>query len=102
MQCGKALEDFAESVRLESAAAPLPKDGTVYEMTSNVVLFLSQLTELSDTVGPLLVQDPSYSSALAHTQPWPKAQRNQALLGLYISKVLNELTAKMVNLIILF
>jgi len=40
-QCGKALEDFAESVRSESAA-PLPKDGTVYEMTSNVVLFLSE------------------------------------------------------------
>ena len=71
-------------MRSESAA-PLPKDGTVYEMTSNVVLFLGQLTDLSDTVGPLLAQDQSYSNALVHTQPWPKPQRNKALLGLYIS-----------------
>lgn len=78
------MEDFAESVRSESAA-PLPRDGTVYEMTSNVVLFLGQLTDLSDTVGPLLAQDQSYSNALVHTQPWPKPQRNRALLGLYIS-----------------
>ena len=89
-QCGKALEDFAESVRSESAA-PLPRDGTVYEMTSNVVLFLGQLTDLSDTVGPLLAQDQSYSNALVHTQPWPKPQRNRALLGLYISIFLNSL-----------
>lgn len=54
-------------------------------MTSNVVLFLGQLTDLSDTVGPLLAQDQSYSNALVHTQPWPKQQRNKALLGLYIS-----------------
>lgn len=54
-------------------------------MTSNVVLFLGQLTDLSDTVGPLLAQDQSYSNALVHTQPWPKPQRNKALLGLYIS-----------------
>ena len=83
-QCGKALEDFAESVRSESAA-PLPRDGTVYEMTSNVVLFLGQLTDLADTVGPLLAQDPSYSNTLVHTQPWPKSERNRAFLGLYIS-----------------
>ena len=83
-QCGKALEDFAESVRSESAA-PLPRDGTVYEMTSNVLLFLSQLTDLADTVGPLLAQDQSYSNTLVHTQPWPKSHRNKAFLGLYIS-----------------
>lgn len=95
--CGKALEDFAESVRSESAAAPLPKDGTVYEMTSNVVLFLGQLTDLSDTVGPLLAQDQSYSNALVHTQPWPKPQRNKALLGLYIKKVLVQLNLTLVT-----
>nr|CAH0105357.1 unnamed protein product [Daphnia galeata] len=94
--CGKALEDFAESVRSESAA-PLPRDGTVYEMTSNVVLFLGQLTDLSDTVGPLLAQDQSYSNALVHTQPWPKPQRNKALLGLYIKKVLVQLNLTLVT-----
>lgn len=85
------MEDFAELVRSEEKNSPLPKDGTVYEMTSNVVLFLGQLTDLSDTVGPLLAQDQSYSNTLVHTQPWPKQQRNKALLGLYISTFTNLL-----------
>lgn len=63
-------------------------------MTSNVVLFLGQLTDLSDTVGPLLAQDQSYSNALVHTQPWPKPQRNRALLGLYISIYAIQFTIK--------
>jgi len=94
--CGKALEDFAESVRSESAA-PLPKDGTVYEMTSNVLLFLGQLTDLADTVGPLLAQDQSYSNTLVYTQPWPKSQRNKAFLGLYIKKILVQLNLTLVT-----
>jgi len=94
--CGKALEDFAESVRSESAA-PLPRDGTVYEMTSNVLLFLSQLTDLADTVGPLLAQDQSYSNTLVHTQPWPKSHRNKAFLGLYIKKIMVQLNLTLVT-----
>ena len=38
-------------------------------------------------MGPLLAQDQTYSNALAHTQPWPKPERNRAFLGLYIKKV---------------
>lgn len=101
IQCGKALEDFAESVRCE-LAAPLPRDGTVYEMTSNVILFLSQLTDLADTVGPLLAQDQTYSNALVHTRPWPKAERNQAFLALYISKIYSLPHLKMRNVITKF
>ncbi|XP_076177246.1 exocyst complex component 7 isoform X2 [Ptiloglossa arizonensis] len=49
----KALEDFAESVRNESNSV-LPKDGTVAESTSNVLVFLEQLAEYADTAGVVL------------------------------------------------
>ena len=84
-QCDKVLEDFVERAGCELTAPQLPKDATVYELTSNTVLFLQQLTDLVDTVGPILAPKPSYANhALVHV--WPTS-RNQVFLGLYISKL---------------
>lgn len=85
----RALEDFIENVRNEQTSQ-LPKDGTVHELTSNVLMFLEQLTEYIDTVATILVQDPTYNPI-----PNPKASMKggaldenfkRALLGAYISK----------------
>lgn len=78
----KALEDFIESLRLDSVTQ-LPKDGTVHELTSNVLMFLEQLLEYTETIGRVLDQDPSYSNQLDRLRA---SDRNKALLGLYISK----------------
>lgn len=67
--------------------AQLPPDGTVHELTSNVIMFLEHLLDYSDTIGVVLGQDPSYVKQLEklkHTDP------NKAYIGLYISKFTNR------------
>lgn len=80
----KALEDFIESLRSDSVTQ-LPKDGTVHELTSNVLMFLEQLLEYTDTIGKVLALDPSYSTQLDKLK---STDKKKALLGLYISKFL--------------
>lgn len=60
----------------------LPSDGTVHELTSNVIMFLEQLLDYTDTIGMVLAQDPSYARQLDKLKA---ADINKALLGLYIS-----------------
>ncbi|KAF2903735.1 hypothetical protein ILUMI_02443 [Ignelater luminosus] len=83
----KALEDFIESLRSDSVTQ-LPKDGTVHELTSNVLMFLEQLLEYADTLGRVLADDPGYSLQLDKLK---SSDKNKALLGLYIKKVLVQL-----------
>ncbi|XP_046738577.1 exocyst complex component 7 isoform X2 [Diprion similis] len=91
----KALEDFAENVRNDSGTA-LPKDGTVAESTSNVLVFLEHLAECADTAGTVLKRstgtESSYGNALASSSQ--QGEENQRiLLGVYInlgSKVIKE------------
>lgn len=91
------MEDFAESVRNDSGAA-LPKDGTVAESTSNVLVFLEHLAECADTAGAVLVRstgtDPSYGNALA-SLPQKGEDNHRILLGVYISqyRVVTQLIA---------
>lgn len=61
----------------------LPPDGTVHELTSNVLVFLEQLLEYSDTIGGVLAQDPSYLKALEKIKH--PSDKNNALLSVYIS-----------------
>lgn len=82
MKGAKALEDFIESLRSDSVTQ-LPKDGTVHELTSNVLMFLEQLLEYADTLGRVLADDPGYSLQLDKLK---SSDKNKALLGLYISK----------------
>lgn len=75
------MDDFIESLRSDSVTQ-LPKDGTVHELTSNVLMFLEQLLEYTETLGRVLVDDPSYSLQL---EKMKTGDKNKALLGLYIS-----------------
>lgn len=86
----KALEEFVESLRSDSITQ-LPRDGTVHEVTSNVLIFLEQLLEYIEPIGGVLAHDPTYSAHLQRLNLKGNVDRNKALLGLYIKKVLVQL-----------
>ncbi|XP_012259118.2 exocyst complex component 7 [Athalia rosae] len=95
----KALEDFAESVRNDSGAT-LPKDGTVAESTSNVLVFLEHLAECADTAGAVLVRTTGTDSSYGNTtvsSPQQAEDNHRMLLGVYIKKVLAQLNLALVN-----
>lgn len=89
------MEDFIESIRSDSVTQ-LPTDGTVHEMTSNVIRFLEELLDYTDTIGMVLEQDPNYSRQLSKLK---SNDLNKALLGLYISKSMG-ITWKVLSLIV--
>ncbi|KAB0800034.1 hypothetical protein PPYR_07914 [Photinus pyralis] len=89
----KALEDFIESLRSDSVTQ-LPKDGTVHELTSNVLMFLEQLLEYTSTLGRVLMDDLNYSSQLDKLKA---SDKNKAILGLYIKKVLVQLNHSLLS-----
>lgn len=88
----KALEDFIESLRSDSVTQ-LPPDATVHELTSNVLMFLEQLLEYTDTIGRVLAQDPTYNLQLDKIR---SSDRNKALLGFYISNYLKEINKSLI------
>ncbi|CAH1108238.1 unnamed protein product [Psylliodes chrysocephalus] len=90
----KALEDFVDSIRSDSVTTQLPSDGTVHEMTSNVIMFLEQLLDYIDTIGIVLEQDQNYSRQLNKLKFSDKCK---ALLGLYIKKVLAQLNHTLIS-----
>lgn len=67
-------------MRNESGAA-LPKDGTVAESTSNVLVFLEQLSENAETAGIVLGKN-NENETIQST----KQNTHRVLLGVYISK----------------
>ncbi|KAK6643351.1 hypothetical protein RUM43_004856 [Polyplax serrata] len=89
----KALEDFIESVRNDTNSQ-LPKDGTVHELTSNVLVFLEQLTEYIDTIAGVLLKDPSYSTPLSKLNC---TNKDKAVIGMYIKKVLAQLNSTLMS-----
>ncbi|KAM0725364.1 Exocyst complex component 7 [Formica fusca] len=90
----KALEEFAESVRNESGAG-LPKDGTVAEGTSNVLIFLEQLAEYADMAGAVLRRNLFIDQTALHSKDPENVHR--MVLGVYIKKVLAQLNLALVN-----
>ncbi|XP_050457701.1 exocyst complex component 7 isoform X2 [Cataglyphis hispanica] len=90
----KALEEFAESVRNESGAG-LPKDGTVAEGTSNVLIFLEQLAEYADMAGAVLRRNLFIDQTTLHSKDPENVHR--IVLGVYIKKVLAQLNLALVN-----
>uniref|UniRef100_A0A1B6GH39 Exocyst complex component 7 n=1 Tax=Cuerna arida TaxID=1464854 RepID=A0A1B6GH39_9HEMI len=96
MTGAKALEDFIENVRSDTSSG-LPKDGTVHELTSNVLVFTEQLTEYMDTIAGVLGQDPAYTNAFMQIPNNSKINKNKALLGIYIKKVLSQLNFTLVT-----
>ena len=66
----------------------LPRDGTVYQLTSDVLFFLEQLLDYVGIIGTVLSQDNVYTNALATITIDPKRgafDKNKVLLGIYIS-----------------
>ncbi|CAG9858150.1 unnamed protein product [Phyllotreta striolata] len=89
----KALEDFVDSIRSDSVTQ-LPSDGTVHEMTSNVLMFLEQLLDYIDTIGIVLESDQNYTRQLSKLKCTDK---NKAILGIYIKKVLAQLNHTLIS-----
>lgn len=83
LQGAKALEEFAESVRNESGAG-LPKDGTVAEGTSNVLVFLEQLAEYADMAGAVLRRNLFTDQSTLYSKDPENVHKT--VLGVYISK----------------
>lgn len=75
------MDDFAESVRNESNSI-LPKDGTVAESTSNVLVFLEQLAEYADIAGAVLKRNTDMESSASTKQT---ENMYKSVLGSYIS-----------------
>ncbi|KAK7861732.1 hypothetical protein R5R35_008704 [Gryllus longicercus] len=93
----KALDDFIESIRSDPSTQ-LPKDGTVHELTSNVLVFLEQLLDFTDTIGGVLAQNLEYNNALGQLPGgYGRTDKNKILLGMYIQKVLMELNQTLCN-----
>lgn len=77
------MEEFAESVRNESGAG-LPKDGTVAEGTSNVLIFLEQLAEYADMAGTVLQRNLFTDQSTLHSKEPENVHK--MILSVYISK----------------
>jgi exocyst complex protein 7 len=60
------LDGFVDGIRSDpTTKEKMPKDGTVFQLTSNVLLFLEQLLDFTDTVAAILTtQDTSYNQML--------------------------------------
>ena len=48
----------------------MPRDGTVFQLTSNVILFLEQLLDFVETVASILQQDSSYNQVRFACKFW--------------------------------
>ncbi|XP_034242549.1 exocyst complex component 7 isoform X1 [Thrips palmi] len=92
----KALEDLIESIRADPSAQ-LPKDGTVHELTSNVLVFLEQLLDYADTIAGVLEKEPAYMAALHHAGLANRTERARALLGIYVKKVVSQLNTTLLS-----
>lgn len=94
----KALDQFLDLVRNEvggnlgmtsSAAASVPRDATVHELTSNSIWFLEHLSDHWDVIGGILQADPVYTHQLESLQKSFASveEKKRALLGIYYSKL---------------
>lgn len=94
-----ALDGFIDGVRTDATTKEkMPKDGTVFQLTSNVILFLEQLLDYVDTISAVLQQDTSYNQTLLRLpRKISVSDRNHALVGLYVKKVLVQLNLTLIN-----
>jgi len=73
-----ALDTFVDSIRGDSTPREkMPKDATVFQLTSNVILFLQQINEFVDTLAMILTQDTSYNQTLIRLPRKISAKKNK-------------------------
>jgi len=94
-----ALEGFIDGIRTDATTRDrMPKDGTVFQLTANVMRYLENLIDYMDTIADILGQDASYNQAIIKLPCRVVPQdRPQAYLGLYVKKVLVQLNLTIVN-----
>lgn len=86
----KVLEDFTDSVKSDPGKeSNMPKDGTVHELTSNVMLFLQQLSENQVVVGGVL--------ASQHHGSYQTDSKGEECLSQYMGHVLGALKLNLEN-----
>ncbi len=80
----KAMFEFVEKLKETEKHITMPKDGTVHEVTTNVMVFLEDLVKYSETTGIILAskEDSSVKSSLNHDR----------FVGDYISQALTSLS----------
>jgi exocyst complex protein 7 len=94
-----ALDGFVEGIRADATTREkMPKDGTVFQLTSNILMYLEQLVDYMDTISDILSQDPYYNQTVLRLPKRVLPQdRPQAMLGLYFKKVIVQLNLTLVN-----
>jgi len=94
-----ALDGFVEGIRSDATTKEkMPKDGTVFQLTSNILMYLEQLVDYMDTISDILAQDPFYNQTVLRLPKRVLPQdRPQAMLGLYFKKVIVQLNLTLVN-----
>ncbi|XP_037035479.1 exocyst complex component 7 [Bradysia coprophila] len=103
----KALDQFLDLVKCDTnlvgmsagtlSGSNIPKDATVHELTSNTIWFIEHLFEHYDVIGGILQLDSTYSSQINLQKIQSAEDRNKAILGLYIKKVLSELNLTIIS-----
>ena len=94
-----AVDGFMDAIRFDGTTKEkMPKDGTVFELTSNILMYLEQFVDYIDILADILGQQAAYNQEILKLRRniLPK-DRPQALLGLYTKKVLVQLNSTLVN-----
>jgi len=94
-----AIDGFIDAIRFDGTTKEkMPKDGTVFELTSNILMYLEQFVDYIDIIAEILGQNAAYNQEILKLprRIVPK-DRPQALLGLYAKKVLIQLNFTLVN-----
>ena len=94
-----AVDGFIDGIRIDSTTREkMPKDGTVFELTSNILMYLEQFVDYIDIIADILVQNATYNQEILKLprRILPR-DRPQALLGLYTKKVLIQLNLTLVT-----
>jgi len=94
-----ALDGFIEGIRTDGTTREkMPKDGTVFQLTANIMRYLENLIDYIETIAEVLGQDAAYNQSIIKL---PRrvipSDRPLALLGLYVKKVLVQLNLTLVN-----
>ena len=94
-----ALDGFIDNIRTDGTTKEkMPKDGTVFQLTSNVILFLEQLLDYVETISLVLTRDTTYNQTLLRLpRKISVSERGPALVGIYIKKVIIQLNQTLMN-----
>ena len=95
----KAMYDFIEKLKETEKHITMPKDGTVHEVTTNVMVFLEDLVKFSETTGVILAsKEDSSSRSSSNHDNFVANYISQALICLSRSLALKAKSYDMIGL----